>query len=112
MGFLRPLQGLRGERGSPFPRLAPWGYILTPPTAVMIDSSSLPHYRLDHRRPDLGRGVVHGDDHDSDGYDSDAGLLPLGKVDVLDEQEADAAAAYEADDGGHTYVDVPAVEGE
>ncbi len=41
-----------------------------------------------------------------------AGSPVVKQADILLQQEADPAAASEADDGGHTHIDVPAVHGE
>src|SRR5690606_38304852 len=59
-----------------------------------------------------GAGVVQYRDDDGDSEYRN-GRVPIAEqIDLLLQQEADTAAAHEADDRGHTHVDVPAVHGE
>src|SRR4051812_21967340 len=59
-----------------------------------------------------GRGRVHRDDHQGYSYYGRARLAPLEQVDVLDQYIADAASTHQADNGGHTDIPVPRVQGE
>ena len=68
--------------------------------------------RLNDLLPHPGADVVEGGYDDGDGQDGYTGLAVLQEVDPLLEEEADASATHEADDGGHAHVDVPAIEGE
>lgn len=67
---------------------------------------------LDEFFPDFGADKIEHRHGDGDQPDGNSSFRVLELANPLDQQEADTATSDQTDDGGHTYVDVPSVNGE
>ena len=67
---------------------------------------------LDKLFSNIGTYIIQGSNSDGDQPHGDPDILPLAEAHPLEHQEANTTTTNHTDDRGHTYIDVPPVNGE